>query len=61
MTVGQPLRLEGDIEDRDGVHAAAERVMQAIRQLAGQSEKRLMCHARVPATNEHRMNEWAQG
>ncbi|HOU13621.1 MAG TPA: lysophospholipid acyltransferase family protein [Anaerolineae bacterium] len=61
MTVGQPLRLAGDIEDRDGVHAAAEEIMQAIRQLAGQSEKRLLSHARAPITNERRMNEWAQG
>jgi len=41
MTVGQPLRLEGDVEDRAGVHAASEGMIQSIRQLAGQSERRM--------------------
>ncbi len=55
MTVGQPLHLEGDIEDRDGVHAASERVMQAIRQLAGQSERRMEEKAHhVPAISTSR-------
>lgn len=40
MTVGQPLRLEGDVEDRAGVRAASEGLMEAIRRLAGQSEQR---------------------
>lgn len=60
MTVGQPLRLTGDIEDRDGVHAASERIMQSIRHLAGQSEKRLISRAQVTTTNERRIDEWAQ-
>jgi len=42
MTVGQPLYLEGDVEDRAGVHAASESLMQHIRRLAGQSERRIM-------------------
>lgn len=41
MTVGQPFHLEGDVEDHAGVHAASENIMQAIRQLAGQSERRM--------------------
>lgn len=61
MTVGQPLHLHGDVEDRDGVHAASERIMQSIRHLTGESEKRLISRARVPATNERRTTEWAQG
>jgi 1-acyl-sn-glycerol-3-phosphate acyltransferase len=40
MTVGQPLCLEGDIEDRAGVRAASESIMETIRYLAGQSERR---------------------
>ena len=49
MTVGQPLHLEGNIEDRDFVHAASEGMMEAIRHLAGQSEQR--------ASNEQRTNK----
>ncbi|MEJ5310830.1 MAG: lysophospholipid acyltransferase family protein [Anaerolineae bacterium] len=56
MTVGQPFYLQGDIEDREGVHAAAERIMQAIRHLAGQSERRMREKpSRVPmgSTSHH--------
>ncbi|MGC9394043.1 MAG: lysophospholipid acyltransferase family protein [Anaerolineae bacterium] len=41
MTVGQPLHLEGDVEDWAGVRAASEGMMEAIRRLAGQSERRM--------------------
>jgi 1-acyl-sn-glycerol-3-phosphate acyltransferase len=58
MTVGQPLHLEGDIEDRAGVHAASEDIMQSIRQLAGQSEQRMEDRTRILDTNRERINEW---
>ena len=61
MTVGQPLRLEGDDEDRDGVHAASERIMQSIRNLAGQSERRIVSRPQMPTVNDKRISEWAQG
>jgi len=58
MTVGQPLRLEGDVEDREGVHTASDRIMQSIRQLAGQSERRMREKAsRVPmGSTSHRIS-----
>jgi hypothetical protein len=59
MTVGQPLHLEGDVEDRAGVHAASEDIMQAVRNLAGQSEQRITSRQRLPTTNFERINEWA--
>jgi 1-acyl-sn-glycerol-3-phosphate acyltransferase len=58
MTVGQPLRLEGDVEDHAGVHAASEDIMQAIRKLAGQSERRVADRQRLSTTNGERINEW---
>jgi len=61
MTVGQPLHLQGDIEDRDGVYAASERIIQSIRRLAGESEQRIANRSRIPASNKTRINEWAQG
>jgi 1-acyl-sn-glycerol-3-phosphate acyltransferase len=61
MTVGQPLHLQGDVEDREGVHAASEGMMQSIRQLAGESEQRVASRSSMPASNKTRINEWAQG
>ncbi len=51
MTVGQPLHLEGDIEDHDGVRAAAERIMQAIRHVAAQSQERVEQRSRRAHAN----------
>jgi 1-acyl-sn-glycerol-3-phosphate acyltransferase len=41
MTVGEPLRVEGDIEDREVVRAASERITQRITRLARESAQRM--------------------
>jgi len=41
MTVGRPMYLEGDVADRERVHAATEQVMQEIRALSLASEQRV--------------------
>ena len=40
MTVGQPVRFEGDIEDRPRVDAISKAIMQQIISLAYESERR---------------------
>lgn len=61
MTVGQPLRLQGDVEDRAGVHAASEHIMQSIHHLAGQSAQRVANRSRILDSNATQTNEWVQG
>jgi 1-acyl-sn-glycerol-3-phosphate acyltransferase len=61
MTVGQPLHLEGDVEDREGVHAASGDILEVIQRLAGQSEKRVANRSQRPTINGAQTNEWAQG
>ncbi len=41
MTVGEPLLLDGDVNDRAGVRAATDRIMRRIEILADQSAARL--------------------
>jgi 1-acyl-sn-glycerol-3-phosphate acyltransferase len=41
ITVGKPMTLEGDVEDREYVRAASKRVMQRIARLSHQSARRL--------------------
>lgn len=48
MTVGEPLRVEGDVQDREYVRAVSERVMRCIAGLAQQSAARVHS-ACVPA------------
>lgn len=40
ITVGEPMRLQGDVEDREHVRAASERLIQRIAVLARQGERR---------------------
>jgi 1-acyl-sn-glycerol-3-phosphate acyltransferase len=46
MTVGQPLQLTGDVEDRAHVHSMAEKVMQRIGHLAQESARRIQAARR---------------
>jgi 1-acyl-sn-glycerol-3-phosphate acyltransferase len=48
MTVGKPIRLTGDIEDRAHVRSATDRIMQNIAQLARESEQRVQGMALQP-------------
>jgi 1-acyl-sn-glycerol-3-phosphate acyltransferase len=41
MTVGRPLNFEGDVHDRERVHAAACHIMNHVRDLARESEGRI--------------------
>lgn len=41
MTIGEPLWLDGDVNDRAGVHAATDRIIQRIEALSAQSAARL--------------------
>jgi hypothetical protein len=41
MTVGAPMLLDGDVNDRVGVRAATDRIMQRIEDLSAQSAGRL--------------------
>ncbi len=41
MTVGEPLRLTGDVDDRIGVRAATDRIMRRVEDLAALSATRL--------------------
>jgi hypothetical protein len=41
MTVGWPLTFEGDVEDRDRVHAVTGHIMHHIHSLARESEYRI--------------------
>ena len=41
VTVGHPLRFEGDVEDRDYVREVASRMMQHVMDLAQESRERL--------------------
>ncbi len=49
MTVGQPLRFEGDAEDQTLVASISDRIMQRIISLARESERRVR-HTLLPAT-----------
>ncbi len=42
ITVGKPMRLEGDVEDREHVRTALRRVMLDISQLSGESVRRMV-------------------
>ena len=41
VTVGQPTQFEGDVEDREHVHRISETIMERIRRLAYESERRI--------------------
>lgn len=41
MTVGNPIRFEGDVEDREFVHHVTDLMMREIRILAHESERRM--------------------
>jgi 1-acyl-sn-glycerol-3-phosphate acyltransferase len=41
MTVGEPMRFDGDVQDRDRVVSVSERIMQQIVSLAHQSANRM--------------------
>jgi 1-acyl-sn-glycerol-3-phosphate acyltransferase len=41
MTVGEPMHIEGDVEDREHVRGLAKEIMQRIMALAGESERRV--------------------
>jgi 1-acyl-sn-glycerol-3-phosphate acyltransferase len=41
MTVGEPMHFEGDVEDRQSVHAVSERIMQRIACLSRESAQRI--------------------
>ena len=41
MTVGKPMILRGDVEDRENVRAASERIMQRIARLSHRSARRV--------------------
>lgn len=45
MTVGQPTRFEGDVEDREHVRHISETIMEKISRLAHESERRT--HGRI--------------
>jgi 1-acyl-sn-glycerol-3-phosphate acyltransferase len=49
MTVGEPMHLQGDPEDRMHVCSAAESVMQHIIHLAQESARRMQARRRAPA------------
>jgi 1-acyl-sn-glycerol-3-phosphate acyltransferase len=50
MTIGQALRFEGDVEDRDRVRAISDRIMRRIASLSHESARRLQASRRlVPA------------
>ena len=42
VTVGQPTRYEGDVEDREYVRRISETIMERIRHLAYESERRVL-------------------
>jgi 1-acyl-sn-glycerol-3-phosphate acyltransferase len=48
VTIGEPMRFEGAVEDREYVRTVAQRIMQRIDQLAQQSAYRL--HSAIPAS-----------
>jgi 1-acyl-sn-glycerol-3-phosphate acyltransferase len=41
MTVGEPMRFKGDVEDREHVRSVSEQIMGQIMSLAHESERRL--------------------
>jgi len=53
MTVGEPMRFEGDLEDRARVREVADLIMQRINQLACESEHRAT-RSGISATNAWR-------
>lgn len=48
MTVGKPLKLDGDVEDRPSVRQAAEAVMERIAEMVRQSEERFFGKRQLP-------------
>ncbi len=52
MTIGEPLRLEGSVEDRQYVRSASDRIMQHIACLARESAQR------VHTTQAARSRQW---
>lgn len=51
VTVGDPIRFEGDVEDREFVRRVADLMMREIRLLAHESERRMRRLKLAPATN----------
>jgi 1-acyl-sn-glycerol-3-phosphate acyltransferase len=49
MTVGDPVRFEGNVDDREFVHHVSDLMMQEIRILAHESERRLRRLKLVPS------------
>jgi len=49
ITVGQPTHFEGDAEDREHVRHISETIMERIRHLAVESERRM--HSRKLASS----------
>ena len=47
ITVGQPVRFEGDVEDWEHVHRISDTIMARIRALAQESERRMFLLRRV--------------
>jgi hypothetical protein len=52
MTVGEPMRLEGSVEDRQYVRSASERIMQRIACLSRESAQR------IGAPQTFRSSDW---
>jgi 1-acyl-sn-glycerol-3-phosphate acyltransferase len=50
VTIGEPVRFEGNVEDREVVRAISQRIMQRIGQLAQQSAYRVRSKARTTRT-----------
>jgi 1-acyl-sn-glycerol-3-phosphate acyltransferase len=48
VTIGEPMRFEGDVEDREFVRAVSRRIMQHISQLARESAQRIRTSQRIP-------------
>jgi 1-acyl-sn-glycerol-3-phosphate acyltransferase len=49
ITVGQPMKFEGNAEDRDQVHKVSLNIMERIRLLAQESEKRMARQQGLPS------------
>jgi len=49
ITVGQPMKFEGNAEDRDHVHKVSLTIMERIRLLAQESEKRMARQQGLPS------------
>jgi 1-acyl-sn-glycerol-3-phosphate acyltransferase len=54
ITAGEPMRLDGAVEDRAYVHSASERIMQRIAQLARESARRMQTPEALRASTSGR-------